>query len=274
MDTSGLLLERETSRTYFVRDFLRFAWTAQVVATVVACSLFNLPSWFSCCHEFLVAQIVASGESLMLIVERAPTNNAILAISSRGGVAEDTITVVRAMGHHDYWKSAGQTPICRGTVRWCHPSPRLLDIGFIAATTSDRYKQYNLYYRQCWWYARTILAVMAEAFLPCSTEGVTSFSRKWLSVLGNYRQSLVQELVELHAVGCRDLSMLPSSCCCCNRDRATCISVGHTMDAESFERSFARLMLPGPKTNFAKRHGDHTSRSIPKSRRYMESSGA
>ncbi|KAI6038284.1 hypothetical protein EDC04DRAFT_2005967 [Pisolithus marmoratus] len=210
----------------------------------------------------------------MLIIERAPTNNGILAISSRGGVAKDTITVVRAKKDHKYWQSAGRDPIRRGTIRWRGPSPRLLDIGFIAATTSDRYKQYNLYYRQCWWYARTTLAVMAEAFSPCSTEGVTSFSRKWLSVLGNYRQSLVRELVELHTVGCRDLSMLPSSCCCCNRDRATCISVGHIMSPESFERSFARLTFLGSKTNIAKRHGDHTSRRIPKSRRYMESSGA
>ncbi|KAI6038305.1 hypothetical protein EDC04DRAFT_2696471 [Pisolithus marmoratus] len=49
----------------------------------------------------------------MLIIERVPINNSTRVLSSSGGVARDTITVVRAREYHEYWQRAGQIPICK-----------------------------------------------------------------------------------------------------------------------------------------------------------------
>lgn len=40
--------------------------------------------------------VILTGESHMLIVERIPSNNGVQVVSSSGGVARDTVTVVRA----------------------------------------------------------------------------------------------------------------------------------------------------------------------------------
>ncbi|KAI6047007.1 hypothetical protein EDC04DRAFT_954440 [Pisolithus marmoratus] len=124
---------------------------------------------------------------------------------SNGGVAKDSITVMHAREHHEYWQSAGQNPVCRGRLRWHqHYLPHLLDIVYIASIASIAFRHYNLYVRQCYWYARITLAAMAKAFPFCSREGTTSFSRGWLSVFGSYKPSHVQLFVELHSIGCRD----------------------------------------------------------------------
>lgn len=101
------------------------------------------------------------------IIERVPTNNGVRVISWSGGFARDTITVVRVRKCHEYWQRAGQYPVCNGTLRWDHPSPRLLDIPFIANTASTTFRHYNLYVRQCYWYARITLAAMERAFPSC-----------------------------------------------------------------------------------------------------------
>ncbi|KAI6030314.1 hypothetical protein EDC04DRAFT_2605376 [Pisolithus marmoratus] len=195
---SSLLHCYETSQQYSARDFLRIA-------------RFQPAATSSCYHEFLLVHIGAARETLALIVERVPTNNGTQVISSSGGVARDTITVVRARENHEYWQKPGQGPVWRGTLRWDHPLPRLLDIAFISSAASTTFKYYNFYTRQCYWYARIILAAMAGAFPSCSREGTTSFSRRWLSVFGNYKPSQVQLLVDLHTIGCRDLCP-PSGC--------------------------------------------------------------
>ncbi|KAI5998342.1 hypothetical protein F5J12DRAFT_849778 [Pisolithus orientalis] len=115
-------------------------------------------------------------------------------MSSNGGVAWDTITVVRAREHHEYWKRAGQDPVLRGKLRWDFSPPRLFDIAFFASAASTTFKHYNLYVRQCYWYARITLAAMAKAFPSCSREGTTS-----------YKPSHVQLLVDPHTNYCRDL---------------------------------------------------------------------
>ncbi|KAI6156024.1 hypothetical protein BKA82DRAFT_4084896 [Pisolithus tinctorius] len=155
--------------------------------TVAACDLYHIPSWSSCYHEFLLARVdigVIDGEKLMLIIERAPEN-----------VAKDTITVVRALyvGDHEYWQRAGQIPVCRGTLQWRDHSPHLLDIVSISGTASAAFKYYNCYVRQCYWYARVILASMAK-------EGTTSFSKRRFAIFGSHKLSQVQLLVDLHAI--------------------------------------------------------------------------
>lgn len=107
--------------------------------------------------------VVLTDEKLMLIIERVPTNNGVRVVSSSGGVARDTITVVRVRECHEYWQRAGQYPVRKGTLRWDHPSPRLLDIAFIASTASATFRHYNLHVRQCYWYTRITLAAMAGA---------------------------------------------------------------------------------------------------------------
>ncbi|KAI5994023.1 hypothetical protein EDD15DRAFT_875360 [Pisolithus albus] len=57
------------------------------------------------------------------IIERARTSDGVRVISWSGGVARDTITVVRVRECHEYWQRVGQYPICKGTLRWDHPSP-------------------------------------------------------------------------------------------------------------------------------------------------------
>ncbi|KAI5987157.1 hypothetical protein EDC04DRAFT_1514878 [Pisolithus marmoratus] len=59
IDMPALVPEHKTSEEYTVRDFLRFAWTNQLVATIVACSIYHLPSLSSSYHEFLLARVVA-----------------------------------------------------------------------------------------------------------------------------------------------------------------------------------------------------------------------
>ncbi|KAI6038314.1 hypothetical protein EDC04DRAFT_2007766 [Pisolithus marmoratus] len=175
--TSNLLHCYENARQYTALEFLCIA-RSQAAATVGACNLYHIPSQSSCYHEFLLVHMDVGRERLMLIIERVPTNNGSRVISSSGGVARDTITVVRAREHHEYWRRPGQSPVCRGILRWDHPPPHLLDIAFIASTASTTFKYYNLYIRQCYWYARIILATMARAFPPSSREGTTSFSRR------------------------------------------------------------------------------------------------
>ncbi|KAI6038301.1 hypothetical protein EDC04DRAFT_2006718 [Pisolithus marmoratus] len=196
---SDLLHTDGSSRQHSARDFLRVA-RSQAEATVRSCHLYSIPSRCSCYHEFLLVHMDAGRERLMLIIERVPTNNAMQVLSSSGGIAKDTITIVRAREDHEYWQSAGQGPVCKGTLRWNQPSPRLLDIAFIASAASTTFKHYNLYIRQCYWYARITLAAMARAFPSCSTEGTTSFSRRWLSGFGSYKPSQVQLLVDLHTI--------------------------------------------------------------------------
>ncbi|KAI6119265.1 hypothetical protein EV401DRAFT_1512856 [Pisolithus croceorrhizus] len=92
--TSSLLHSHESSRQYCARDFLRIARFQ--AAVVCACDLYYIPSQSSCYHEFLLVNVDAGHEKLMLIIERVPTNNGVMVVSSSGGVARDTITVVRA----------------------------------------------------------------------------------------------------------------------------------------------------------------------------------
>ncbi|KAI6103105.1 hypothetical protein EDD16DRAFT_333438 [Pisolithus croceorrhizus] len=119
--TSSLLHSHESSRQYCARDFLRIARFQ--AAVVCACDLYYIPSQSSCYHEFLLVNVDAGHEKLMLIIERVPTNNGVMVVSSSGGVARDTITVVRAKECHEYWQRASQRPLCKGTLRWDHTPP-------------------------------------------------------------------------------------------------------------------------------------------------------
>ncbi|KAI5988649.1 hypothetical protein F5J12DRAFT_865341 [Pisolithus orientalis] len=77
--------------------------TMRTAVMVVSCALHYIPSQSSCNHEFLLVESCSvEGESVMLIIERAPSNGGIRVISSSGGAARDTITVVRA-GSFSFW---------------------------------------------------------------------------------------------------------------------------------------------------------------------------
>ncbi|KAI6108499.1 hypothetical protein EV401DRAFT_1891859 [Pisolithus croceorrhizus] len=141
-------------------------------------------------------------EELVFVIDRVPTNNGARVVSFNGGVARDTVTVVRAREHHEYWRSAGRDPVCKTMLRWQQPAPRLFDLAFIASVASTIFKHYNLYVRQCYFYARITLDAMARAFPSCLRQGNMSFSRGWFAMLGSYKPSQVQLLVDLHAVGC------------------------------------------------------------------------
>ncbi|KAI6038313.1 hypothetical protein EDC04DRAFT_2604138 [Pisolithus marmoratus] len=273
----------ENSRQYSTRDFPRIARTPESTAAIVACDLYHIPSQSSCYHEFLLVHVHTgpTGERLMLIIERVPRNKGTRLISSDGGVARDTITVVQAREHHEYWQRAGQDPICRGTLRWDHPSPRLLDIAFIASAASTTFKYYNLYTRQCYWYSRITLAAMARAFPSCSREGATSFSGGWFSFFGSYKLSQVQLLVDLHTNYCRDLyppvDRLAPVVPAVEVGRPPSASVtpdilhGLTMFIPNFQRLLVHLTLPEPTAVIPNRHGDQPADGIPGSSGYMES---
>ncbi|KAI6106194.1 hypothetical protein EDD16DRAFT_198308 [Pisolithus croceorrhizus] len=188
-------------REYSVQDFLRVARSIQTEIAIVQCDLYRIPSLFSWHHEFLLVHVETSvgGEKLLLIIERFPRNNGIRVTFSDGGVAKDTITVVRARENHEYWQRAGQPPECKGTLQWRDHLPRLSDIIAIANAASATFKYYNCYVRQCYWYARVILASMAKAFPDCCKEGITSFSKRF-ALFGAYTFSQVQFLVDLHAI--------------------------------------------------------------------------
>ncbi|KAI5981751.1 hypothetical protein F5J12DRAFT_263382 [Pisolithus orientalis] len=208
--TSSLLYDYENSRQYSVQDFLLFVRRkTQEAGTVVACDLYYIPSRSSWYHEFLVVHVDMSGERLMLIIERVPSNHGIRVVSSNGGVARDTITVLRTRQQYVYWQRAGQAPVCKGTLRWQHPPPHLLDVAFFASAASTTFKHYNFYTCQCYWYARVTLAAMASAFPSCSREGTTSFSKKRLAMFGCYKPSQVQLIVDLHSNYCKDLHPPP-----------------------------------------------------------------
>ncbi|KAI5998328.1 hypothetical protein F5J12DRAFT_849688 [Pisolithus orientalis] len=199
--TAMLLRGLESSRQYGVQDFLRTTRT-QPAATVDACDLYYIPSRSSWYHKFLLVHIHDGQERLMFTV---PSNNGMQVISSNGGVTKDTITVVRAREHHEYWQRAGWHPVLRGTLRWDCSPPRLFDIAFFASATCTTFKHYNLYVRQCYWYARITLVAMMRVFPSCSREGTTSFSGGWLSMFRSYKPSQVQLLIDLHTNYCRDL---------------------------------------------------------------------
>ncbi|KAI5988657.1 hypothetical protein F5J12DRAFT_930067 [Pisolithus orientalis] len=277
---SSILHSYESSRQYSARDFLRIA-RSQATAGVGACDLYYIPSRSSCRHEFLLVHVstghfVWKGESLVLIVERIPSNNGVQVVSSSGGVARDTVTVVRAREHHEYWQRASQNPVCRGTLRWDHPSAHLVDIAFIASAASATFKYYNLYTHQCYWYARINLAAMARAFPSCSREGTTSFSRRWLPLLGTYKPSQVQLLVDLHTIGCRDLhspsDYLAPVVPAIETERHTSGLVTpdilHTL-ATSIASSFARLIFLEPEADIANRHHGQIPGEIPEPGRQM-----
>ncbi|KAI6116370.1 hypothetical protein F5141DRAFT_1212976 [Pisolithus sp. B1] len=199
--TLGLFHEYQTPEQYSVQDFLRIARTTQLAATIIACDLYRIPVRSSFYHEFLLVHT----ERLVFIIERVPTNSGMRVISSNGGAARDTITIVQAREHHEYWRSAGRNPVCKTMLRWHQPSPRLFDIVFIASVASTIFKHYNLYVRQCYFYARITLDALARAFPSCSRQGTTSFSRGWFAMLGSYKPSQVQLLVDIHAIGCQEI---------------------------------------------------------------------
>ncbi|KAI6024308.1 hypothetical protein EDC04DRAFT_2900264 [Pisolithus marmoratus] len=200
-----------------------------------------MSSWL---HEFLLVHVDVGvdGEKCMLILERFPENRGIRVMFSDGGVAKDTITVVRARENHEYWRKAGEAPVCRGTLQWRDHLPHLLDIVSIANAASAAFKYYNCYVRQCYWYARVILASMAKAFQPFSKEGATSFSKRRFAIFGNHKISQVQFLVDLHAIYGYDTSRQPTSIVipCSLQDI-------HTLFAGCFEKALAqkRLAMPG-----------------------------
>ncbi|KAI6042159.1 hypothetical protein EDC04DRAFT_2662610, partial [Pisolithus marmoratus] len=180
----------------------------------------------------------------MLIIERFPGKKGIRVMFSDGGVAKDTITVVRARENHEYWQRADQAPVCRGSLQWRGRSPHLSDIVSIANAASAAFKYYNCYVRQCYWYARVILAAMADAFQPYSKEGITSFAKRRFAMFGCHKISQVQFLVDLHAT----YGYNPCQCTC----QPTFIVIpdsllGIRMVLSGYlEKSWARLPFPQP----------------------------
>ncbi|KAI6010616.1 hypothetical protein PISMIDRAFT_689555, partial [Pisolithus microcarpus 441] len=258
--------EYEAPRQYSIRQFL-CARTTQMQETIIACHIYYIPSRASCYHEFLLVHT----EGFVFIVERVPTNSGIRVVSSIGGAARDTITVVRAREHHEYWQSAGRDPVCKGTLRWHQSSPRLFDIAFIASVASTAFKHYNLYVRQCYFYARITLDALATAFPSCSRQGTTSFSKGWFAIFGSYKLSQVQLLVDLHAIGCRAVAPAIETERRVSRLVTPDFLHGLAVSIASFQRSLVQLMSPEPGTDIEIQHGNYTSGGIPEAGRYVES---
>ncbi|KAI5985519.1 hypothetical protein EDD15DRAFT_2302322 [Pisolithus albus] len=207
--TECLLHDYESSRKYDVQDFLRISRRVQADAVIIACDLYDIPCWDAWYHEFLLVHINISGQRLMLVLERNPSNEDVWVLIS-GGVAKDTVTVIRACEDHEYWSRFSRTPVCKGTLLWHHPLPHLSDIGFLASAATITSKYYNFYIRQCFWYARVILAAMGRLFPHSSMEGTTLFLKKRFAIFGSYKASHVELLVDLHKDYCRDLPSLTS----------------------------------------------------------------
>ncbi|KAI6038304.1 hypothetical protein EDC04DRAFT_2604129 [Pisolithus marmoratus] len=131
---------------------------------------FFLSTLIWACNVMLVGHAGTEGERLMLIVERNPIHEDMRVIFPIGGVAQDTITVLRVREDHRYWQRAGSVPMCKGTLRWRHSFPHLLDMGSLASAATATSKYYNIYTRQCLWYARVVLAAMGQAFPHCTRE--------------------------------------------------------------------------------------------------------
>ncbi|KAI6166378.1 hypothetical protein EDD17DRAFT_1753231 [Pisolithus thermaeus] len=210
-------------------------------------------------------------EGLIFIVERVPTNSGMQVTSSNGGVARDTITVMRAREYHKYWRRAGQEPVCKGTLRWQQPSPHLFNIVFIASVASTVFRHYNLYVQQCYFYARITLDAVARAFPSCSREGSTSFLRGRLTILGSYKLSQVQLLVDLHAIGCQGVVPSIETERYASRLVTPDILRGLAMSISSLQRFLALLISLEPGRDVAIRHSDHTSGEVPQPGPFMGS---
>ncbi|KAI6038285.1 hypothetical protein EDC04DRAFT_2696301, partial [Pisolithus marmoratus] len=204
-------------------------------------------------------------ERLMIIIERVPTNNVSQVISSSGGVARDTVTVVRVREHHEYWQRAGQRPVRRGTLRWNHPSCHLLGIALIASFASTAFENYDLYNQQCYWYSRIILAATARVFPPSCSEGVTSFSGKWFPWFGKYKPSHVRLLVKLHADYYQYFypHQAPLAPTTENEQHAPLVVIPNII--HGLATFIAQLTLPDPETIILNRHNNRMPGGLPES---------
>ncbi|KAI6101675.1 hypothetical protein EV401DRAFT_791283 [Pisolithus croceorrhizus] len=96
------------------------------------------------------------------------------------------------------------------------------------------------------------LDAVARALPSCSREGSTSFLRGRLTILGSYKLSQVQLLVDLHAIGCQ--GVVPSI---------------------ETERYASRLVTPdilrGLAMSISSLQSDHTSGEVPQPSLFMDS---
>ncbi|KAI6110726.1 hypothetical protein EDD17DRAFT_1760066 [Pisolithus thermaeus] len=237
-----LLESDEGPRKYSVQDFLDVARSIETEIKIVACDLYRIPSLSSWRHEFLLVHVRMGidGEKLMFIIERVPRNNGTQEMFPNDGVAKETITVMRTRENHEYWQRSGQAPVYRGTLQWRDFLPPLSDIIKLANTASTMFEYYNCYVRRCCWYARIILASMAEAFPPYSKEGTTSFSKRRFAVFGDYKFAQVELLVNtIHghnmSVRTRPLIVTPDFVHLIRKFLAGCL-----------EKSLAQLLWPQP----------------------------
>ncbi|KAI5983297.1 hypothetical protein EDD15DRAFT_2376609 [Pisolithus albus] len=137
---------------------------------------------------------------------------------------------------------------------WHQSSRRLFDIVFIASVASTTFKRYNLYVRQCYLYARITLDAMAKAFPSCSRQGTTSFSKGWFAILGSYKLSQVQLLVDLHAIGSQAIAPAIETERRVSRLVTPDFLHGLAVSIASFQRSLVRLMSLEPGADTATRH--------------------
>ncbi|KAI5996115.1 hypothetical protein EDD15DRAFT_490774 [Pisolithus albus] len=145
---------------------------------------------------------------------------------------------------------------------------RVLVVTRVASTI---FKHYNLYVRQCYFYARIILDAMARAFPSCSGQGSTSFLRRRFAMLGSYKLSQVQLLVDLHAIGCQGVVPATETERFASRLVTPDNLRGLVMSSTSSQLFLVRLMSLERGADIAIRHGNHTSGGITEAVQYMES---
>ncbi|KAI6166379.1 hypothetical protein EDD17DRAFT_55815 [Pisolithus thermaeus] len=115
------------------------------------------------------------------------------------------------------------------------------------------------------------LDAVARALPSCSREGSTSFLRGRLTILGSYKLSQVQLLVDLHAIGCQGVVPSIETERYASRLVTPDILRGLAMSISSLQRFLAPLMSLEPGRDVAIRHSDHTSGEVPQPSLFMDS---
>ncbi|KAI6006131.1 hypothetical protein EDD15DRAFT_2515387 [Pisolithus albus] len=248
--TLGLFPEYDTPRRYGIREVLR-ARTTQLQETIMhATSTIFVLGFPVTMNSFwsTVSRLITIGG----VVERVPTNNGMRVISSSGGAARDTITVVRAREHHEYWQSAGRARVPFGGTNLRLPSSISLSsqVSHLLRSSTTTYTFDSAT-------SRITLDAMATAFSSCVSILLQSWHHvvlEGIAMLGSYKLSQVQLLVGLHAIGCQGVALVIETERRASRSVTPNYLHGLVMSSTNSQLCLVRLMSLEPGADIAIRH--------------------